>query len=41
MYQQNLIPFFQNTKYLTHTHRDRGKCLKETDSGVYLKEPNS
>ena len=36
-----LIHSFENTKYLTHTHWERGESLKETDSGVYPKEHNS
>ena len=34
--------FFRILKYFnTHIHGERGEDLKETDSGIYLKEPNS
>ena len=33
--------FFQNTKYFLHTHRNRRKDFKETDSGIYPKEIDS
>ena len=33
--------FLKNIKDLTHTHGEMGEGLKETDSDVYLKYPNS
>ena len=34
--------FFENTKYFnTYTHGEMRDCLKETNSGVYLKLHNS
>ena len=38
----NIYIFFRILKYFnTHIHGERREDLKETDSGVYLKEPNS
>ena len=35
------IYILKNIKDLTHTHGEMGEGLKETDSDVYLKYPNS
>ena len=33
--------FLRILSILTHIHGERGESLKKTDSGIYLKEPNS
>ena len=44
MFQSGINPLFFLLRILiilTHTHGEMGKDLKETDSGVYPKWPNS